>query len=933
MNDRALGGCSADAPAYLSRSQRPNILLVMTDQQRFDTIASLGNSHIYTPNLDRLVNRGVTFANAYSTCPVCVPSRYTVRTGCEPYTTRFFSNRRPDLLEGQPASVVERCGPYLASRMRALGYRTFGIGKFDSRPWNECLGYDVHLHSEELYASAEQRRSDAYAAWIASKHPAYGHVEQLMGERTEMYYMPQTSPLPASITVEAWVADRAIEQLAVRDCQPFFGTVSFVGPHPPVAPPIPFNRMYDPDLMPNPVRGNLDVDHMDEQIPWMNYAVWADDISDSHARAIKARYYGEITYIDDCIGRILDAVEARPDAEDTLVCFFSDHGEHLGDHAAWQKESFFEAACRVPLLLSWPAKVRANTRSHELTCLTDLFGICTTAAGCPEMRQGADVLGMLGGKAQPRQTLMGYHSDPGSQFFKLMLRQGDWKYVFMANGGRQQLFNVREDPAELNNLAEARRDMLSSLRDQAAAACDRPELCASLDGNGLRSFSFHSRPRQRIYQFDRSRGAVGFGRRTVAASSVGLPRDESTALLGFIDRIHESAPPFDNAPIRISFEGDLVVAGWVVEENKGPAAAVDIAIDGMPFPAWYGLSREDVAAAFHVPQYHYCGYHFSLPASRFGPGQHRLTVRAIRIGAMSYSEGAAVSFEVAPAIAHRVDPLSHGAGREPETAPPSSGAEPGTMVVRTSLSDAELDSALARLGRWFYPFQFQNGTRVELIDREVIGLHRSRAQAIFSTLDRQYSGRWPEVRCLDLACHEGWFSLQVAARGARFVRGIDVRPDRIQRAAFIRDSGGFSNAVYEVGDLFALNPERDGIYDLTFFLGIFYHLEDPMRALRIVRSLTRTVCVIEGQVARHSGSLKMAWGTQSHMRSGPACAVIDADPNHIAPGASVSLVPSLEALTMMLRAAGFSRVDLVEPAPGMHEQLSGGDRVIVFAYP
>ncbi len=145
-----------------------------------------------------------------------------------------------------------------------------------------------------------------------------------------------------------------MEQIQATDGRPYFGFVSFIGPHPPLAPPIPFNRLYDPDRMPNPVRGDLKTDHLDEHLPWMNHNIWAEDITDARARVLKARYYGEITYIDECLGRILDAVEARGDGENTLICFFADHGEHLGDHYAWQKESYFEQSCHVPFLLSWP---------------------------------------------------------------------------------------------------------------------------------------------------------------------------------------------------------------------------------------------------------------------------------------------------------------------------------------------------------------------------------------------------------------------------------------------------------------------------------------------------------------------------------------------------------------------------------------------------
>ena len=238
--------------------ERPNVLFVMTDQQRWDTIAALGNGHIHTPNLDRLVRRGLSFTHAYSTCPVCVPARYTVRTGCEPPTTRIFSNRHQAPAPGQADTITGRCGGYLAATMRGLGYRTFGIGKFHSKPWNEDLGYDLHLHSEELYDSPEQRAGDAYASWLHREHPEYDHLEALMGERTEMYYMPQMSAQPAHCAVEGWAAARAVEQLRVADPRPWFGFVSFVGPHPPFAPPVPYNRMYDPDRMPDPITGGLD---------------------------------------------------------------------------------------------------------------------------------------------------------------------------------------------------------------------------------------------------------------------------------------------------------------------------------------------------------------------------------------------------------------------------------------------------------------------------------------------------------------------------------------------------------------------------------------------------------------------------------------------------------------------------------------------------
>jgi arylsulfatase len=493
-------------------NQPPNVLFIITDQQRFDTIHALGNTNIYTPNLDRLVRRGAAFVNAYSQCPVCVPARYTIRTGCESRTTRVFQNGWPQVHPGEPKEMTNRCGPYLATVMKQLGYRTFGIGKFHTMPWDEPLGYEVQLYGEEMYGNADQRRRDAYASWIARQHSVFDYLEGFRGERTEMYYEPQRSPLPAAFTIETWAADRAVEEIEMKDGRPYFGLVSFIGPHPPFAPPIPFNRMYDPDRMPNPVWGDPATDHMDEQIPWMNHAVWAEDISKPQARILKARYYDEISYVDNCLGRILDAVEKRGDGSNTVICFTSDHGDLLGDHHGWQKECYFEGACHIPFLVSWPDQIPAGQRRTDLVCLADLFGIATRAAGKAQMREGVDVLGAIKGESAPRDYFFGYYGEPGTRRFKIMVRHGDWKYIFMANGGREQLFDLKADPHETRNLAAKSRDVASRLRAQAASFCDQPELQMARNKGRLRSFSFLARPLMRIYQFDASKGVTGFPR-------------------------------------------------------------------------------------------------------------------------------------------------------------------------------------------------------------------------------------------------------------------------------------------------------------------------------------------------------------------------------------------------------------------------------------
>lgn len=429
---------------------KPNVLFVMTDQQRYDTISALGNSHIHTPNIDRLVERGVSFTNAYSPDPICIPARHTVRTGCEAITTGFLGNEKRDA-----SQLEDDCGSFLARVMSERGYRTFLIGKYHASPRGIDLGYDTKL-------SVEQYREET------------GHEQRTTARQGAMVHLPQQERLPRESNYEAWITDHAVD--LITDADPFFGLVSYEPPHPPFAPSPPFDRMYNPDTLPGPSRGDRTVDHMDEKIPAQNYHFWnsrEDDLGESTVRTIKAHYYGMISEVDRHIGRLLDAVESRDDAENTLICFFSDHGELLGDHHGWEKSSFFEPSCRVPFLLSWPANLPQDTRNDQLVSLTDLFGIATSVAGDPDFRDGIDLLGTITGDEPPRDRLFGYHRTPDlPSNFTAMVRENDWKYVFMANGGREQLFDLAAGPREFENVAADREEVTADLRDKLARKLD-----------------------------------------------------------------------------------------------------------------------------------------------------------------------------------------------------------------------------------------------------------------------------------------------------------------------------------------------------------------------------------------------------------------------------------------------------------------------------
>ena len=146
----------------------------------------------------------------------------------------------------------------------------------------------------------------------------------------------------------------------------------------------------------------------------------------------------------------------------------------------------------------------------DLVCLTDLFAIATSAAGHCDVRDGIDVLGMLDAKSPAREQLIGCHGEPGTNEFKAMLRFENWKYIYMCNGGLEQLFDLQNDPHELTNLAATEAEIASQLKDRLTKALmDFGPIEAVSDGS-LKCLPYRKRPLQRILQFDGSRGVTGF---------------------------------------------------------------------------------------------------------------------------------------------------------------------------------------------------------------------------------------------------------------------------------------------------------------------------------------------------------------------------------------------------------------------------------------
>lgn len=243
----------------------------------------------------------------------------------------------------------------------------------------------------------------------------------------------------------------------------------------------------------------------------------------------------------------------------------------------------------------------------------------------------------------------------------------------------------------------------------------------------------------------------------------------------------------------------------------------------------------------------------------------------------------------------------------------------------------DIESGLNKFSEWFYKFEFENGASTRYPDQKTHEIHTTRAEIIFPFLDKMYEGKWQYMDCLDIACNQGWFSSQIAIRGAHRVNGIDIRESHIQMADTIKELSNLTNLNFKVQDFLEINNTSDEKADLVLFLGILYHLDNPLQALRKIRSLTKNLCVIETQVARSNPALECCWGSAPQNRKGPALALIESDQAHVGSNKSLVLVPTLDALYKMLYASGFDHLVLGIPTGTMEEQFQNFDRVVIFA--
>jgi len=437
--------------------RRRNILWLMTDEQRADSMGYEGHPWAHTPNLDRVARAGVRFASAYTPSPVCVSARACMLTGRAGSSIGMLNNHH----------ILDPDDPgFLTWRFAAAGYQVASFGKHHY----QCArrAFDVEAGSslgERVHPFYYKVPVDAEAAGVVRYS---GPFPWLFAGRF---------PGEVADTPEMRNVDLALDWVRRRDPgRPFFLRLSFLAPHTPVVTPAPFDTLVDPDCI------DLPIDRLEVgQFATATHREHLGDIAgtrrmtDEEIRRARQCYYGYVACVDNVFGQLLDELRNMGELDNTIIVYVSDHGTHLGDHGFFQKQSFWEASVRVPMFFSGPgiqkreeAVTSPVNAGSLLPTLLDLVGLPAAAGlGVPELVEFPSVASTLRGDAVDELSPVFSEIDFGVWCYRdgdryVMIRDGDWKLALYRDpGGRGQragaedrmLFNLADDPGECCNLA------------------------------------------------------------------------------------------------------------------------------------------------------------------------------------------------------------------------------------------------------------------------------------------------------------------------------------------------------------------------------------------------------------------------------------------------------------------------------------------------
>ncbi len=478
----------------MAAHHRPNFLVIMADQHRYDCLGAYGNPDVRTPNVDRLAHDGVLYRNAFCTYPVCTPARYSLLTGLYARQHLGWTNY----------STLPQGLATFPRMLRDAGYRTVAVGKMHFTPTYLDVGYDTMLLAEQ---DGPGRHDDDYHRYLRQRGlvDAIDLIDQVREYRRQApreyweRYGAVRSDLTEADYSTTWIAEQALKQLRTWDGEGHLLTVSFIKPHHPFDPPAPWNTAYDLEeltLLPGWQEAGTpeDLAHVPGYLP-------NADLTEAQLRQVMAYYYGSISQIDHHVGRMIALLEEKGLYGDTLILYVSDHGEYMGyRHLLLKGGPMYEPLVRVPLICKYPGSLERGVISEALVSQIDVAPTLLAQAGCvpASSMRGLDLMAHPGG----RDLVFAEHA-MGQE---VMVRNRAHKLLLARDAARCAYYDLASDPLEARNLfhepghraaiEEARQSLGEWALFEAAPpvhlAEDAPTLCASnvpLPGDGHRAAS------------------------------------------------------------------------------------------------------------------------------------------------------------------------------------------------------------------------------------------------------------------------------------------------------------------------------------------------------------------------------------------------------------------------------------------------------------
>jgi arylsulfatase A-like enzyme len=437
---------------------RPNIILIITDQQRYDTIAALGFPYMDTPNLDRLVSEGTTFTNSFITAASCAPARASLFTGYYPHTTGIYKNA-----DTWRHSWVES--------LAESGYHCVNIGKMHTFPYETPMGFHERFVVENKDRYLEGR-------WFFDRWDMGLQAQGLVKQQRELYrqrddYQERLGAfeweLPAHTHSDFFVGDMAAWWIRTKpQTQPLFLEIGFPGPHPPYDPipayaepymardlPLPDVTREELEAQPSTLKElrehNTRIDH--------DSVCWTKTPTREQLHRLRAYYMANVTMIDEKIGDILQALDEQGYLENAVVIFTTDHGDCLGDHGHIQKWTMYDIITRTPLIVWAPGRFQGGRQIDALVQQFDIAPVILELAGIPvpDSWETSSLLPILTGTTVEgdREYVFAEQARDGiltGTEMMTMIRSKDWKLVHHLDNDDGELYDLCNDPGEHANL-------------------------------------------------------------------------------------------------------------------------------------------------------------------------------------------------------------------------------------------------------------------------------------------------------------------------------------------------------------------------------------------------------------------------------------------------------------------------------------------------